>query len=307
MTDHPAEAPDLAAVRRYHHACEPHQSCYPCGTCHYCWEPYPCVPAQLADALAAQAERLARSERERTIYLGELAEITDDLMEYGRDLTADRTATTPVHVRAVLADLAAAQENEVSLLERIDNQRKSIIIYREERDALAERLAREQVEVAALEAEHERSEAYKVQLLTQNVQLQADLAAAQSRAERYWQAIRAAPCRCDPPGSGEELCTGGCEFQVELDQARGQTVRLCTTIETLTTEKIILRGERDQARAEAAALRKVLRELVQAQDAIEYLKERGESVGWMTADSIAGTWNKARAALAASPEQGGGA
>ena len=43
------------------------------------------------------------------------------------------------------------------------------------------------------------------------------LRAAEAERDRWMEAVRSGPCRCDPPGSGEELCSGGCELRAELE------------------------------------------------------------------------------------------
>ena len=47
-----------------------------------------------------------------------------------------------------------------------------------------------------------------------------DLLVACKRAVFKWEHI-AATCACDPPGSGEEFCTGFCFLQAAIARARG--------------------------------------------------------------------------------------
>jgi hypothetical protein len=57
---------------------------------------------------------------------------------------------------------------------------------------------------------------------------------AREREERWMMAVTHGPCKCDPPGSGEELCSGGCYLSGERDSLARELGAAREALERLT-------------------------------------------------------------------------
>jgi hypothetical protein len=76
-------------------------------------------------------------------------------------------------------------------------------------------LLRAQYDISTQRTDVERD---VLSLIAYAADLERALAAAREREARWRKAVTHGPCQCDPPGSGEELCSGGCYLQERLDR-----------------------------------------------------------------------------------------
>ena len=70
-----------------------------------------------------------------------------------------------------------------------------------------------------------------------------------------------AECTCDPPGSGEEHCTGHCFLRAELRQAQREVARLRTDIQQIRDAREDRRYLDELLRPMEAQIREIVRDM----------------------------------------------
>jgi hypothetical protein len=126
------------------------------------------------------------------------------------DLAAESHASALSIVAGLLGDLERSERYKIKLLGKLAT------LDRQHAASQAE-LAYTKSWAHAAGGNLNHMDGVAVELRAHLAEVERERDEAREREERWMMAVTHGPCKCDPPGSGEELCSGGCYLREERD------------------------------------------------------------------------------------------